>query len=184
MKSSIFSMLLPFEKYRIQTHLSEEEIIHRLDNITQHSGKRPSSFLFGLGTLFGQSSGARYEGKIEPNNFKISRVISYRNSFLPVIQGTVSSFLNQREIAISMSLNLFVKIFMGIWLTLTSLASIFTLYRFFTGTDQDPSSPGIFIPLQMVVFGYLLMLLAFKFESRKSKKELNDLLEAQETSSL
>jgi len=177
MKSNTSSWFLPLENYIIRTKLTEEEIIQRLNEFTKNTGVKSNASLFGLGTLFGQRSGGPYEGTITSNRFKISRIISYRNAFLPVIKGSISSFLNQREITISMGLNLFVKVFMIIWFTISIISTFFMLYSYLN--DSHHFILKKFIPLQMVVFGYVMMILAFKFESRKSKKDLNALFEAE-----
>jgi hypothetical protein len=179
MKSNTSSWFLPVENYIIRTKLTEEQIVQRLNEFTKNTGVKSNASLFGFGTLFGQKSGGPYEGTIKSNEFKISRIISYRNSFLPVIRGSVSSFLNQREITISMGLNLFVKVFMIIWLSLSLFASLLILVEFLNGSVHTNWLPEKFIPLLMVVFGYVMMILAFKFESRKSKKDLNALFEAE-----
>ncbi|MNK00370.1 hypothetical protein D3C87_181540 [compost metagenome] len=176
MKFKISSLFLPVENYTIRTKLSEEEIIGNLKEITHNSGRRSKSSLFGLGTAFVQKSGSRYEGTIESGSFKISRVISYRNSFLPVIKGSVSSFMNQREITISMRLNLFVKLFMSLWLIITCSISAFVLYQVYSG---EKTMDGKLVPFIMAGSGYLGMMLGFKMESMRSKKELNQLFEAE-----
>ena len=54
----------------------------------------------------------RFKGKIEENSFRISRYIDYKNSFLPVIKGDISSNKNNdTEIQLKMSTHIFVKIF-------------------------------------------------------------------------
>ncbi|MDF3028410.1 MAG: hypothetical protein K0S23_2717 [Fluviicola sp.] len=177
MKPNRVSWFLPVENYIIHTKLSEEEIIQRLTELTKNTGSKSNASLFGLGTLFGQKSGGPYEGKIQSKEFKISRIISYRNSFLPVIKGSISSFLNQREITISMGLNLVVKIFTIVWFSIVAISAFFILDKFLH-TNENPFLTNLF-PLQMAVFGYVVMILSFKFESRKSKKDLKKLFEAE-----
>lgn len=173
------SLFLPVEHDLIRTKLSGEEIIGNLKKITHNSGRRSKSSLFGLGTAFVQKSGSRYEGTIEADTFKISRIISYRNSFLPVIKGSVSSLPDQREITISMELNLFVKLFMIVWFLITCSISAFFLYQFFNDADPERSLNGKLVPFIMAGAGYLGMMLGFKLESIRSKKELNQLFEAE-----
>jgi hypothetical protein len=176
MKSNSSYWLLPVENYIIRTTLTEEQIVQRLNEFTKNTGVKSNASLFGLGNLFGQRSGGPYEGTVTSNSFKISRIISYRNAFLPVIKGSVS-FLNQREITISMGLNLFVKIFMIIWFSFSIISTSYMLSSYLN--DSSHFIMKKFIPGQMVVFGYLMMILAFKFESRKSKKDLGTLFEAE-----
>ncbi len=182
MKSIKFSDLLPFEKYTVQTNLSEEEVLMRLRKIT---GNQDRKFQFSLmGINLGKDSNAffDYEGTISNKTFKISRVIRYRNSFLPVIKGDVSSFLNKTEIHISMKMNLVVRIFMIIWLSLAGIPALLILLATFialTKLNFQAIHAPLFIPVAMFLFGYCLMFFAFKSEARKSKKELNILFEAE-----
>lgn len=181
MKFKISSLFLPVEHYIIRTNLSEDEITRNLKAITYNSGRQSKSSWFGLGTAFVQKSGNRYEGVIESGRFKINRIISYRNSFLPVIKGSVTSFMDQQEITIRMGLNLFVKIFMSLWLLITCSISASILYRFFNGMD---TLDGKLVSFIMAGAGYLGMMLGFKLESIRSKKELNRLFEAESVNNL
>lgn len=179
MKFKISSLFLPVENYTVRTKLSEEEIIQNLKEITHNSGRKSTTSWFGLGTAFIQKSGSRYEGTIESGSFKINRVISYRNSFLPVIKGAVSSFMDHREIRISMRLNLFVKLFMSTWLLITCSVSAFILYQVFNQTGPGKTGDVRLVPFIMAGAGYLGMMLGFKLESIRSRKELNQLFEAE-----
>ena len=176
MKFKISSLFLPVENYTIRTKLSEEEIIGNLKAITYNSGRQSKSTWFGLGTAFVQKSGSGYEGVIQSDSFKINRVISYRNSFLPVIKGSVSSFMGEREITISMELNLFVKLFMIFWLVITCSISAFALYQVF---NEGKTMDGKLVSFIMAGSGYMGMMLGFKLESIRSKKELNRLFKAE-----
>lgn len=171
---------LPFEKYTILTELTEEAVFSRLTELTNHSRRSSAATFFGLGPLFGQASGGQYEGTVNPREFKISRVISYRNSFLPVILGTVSSGSGGTEIRLSMRMNLFVMVFMGIWLSIAGLATLGSLSVVTIALLKfKPASLNAFllIPLGMFLFGYLLMLFAFKAEAKISRKDLNRIFE-------
>ncbi len=177
MKSNISSKFLPIENYIIRTKLSEEQIVQRLNEFTKNTGIKSNASLFGLGTLFGQKSGGPYEGTVTSKSFSISRIISYRNAFLPVIKGSVSSFPDRREVTISMGLHLFVKIITIIWFSVTIISSIIMVDAYLN--DSNNFMLKKFIPIQIMVLGYLVMILAFKFESRKSKKDLKTLLETE-----
>jgi hypothetical protein len=55
---------------------------------------------------------------VNGNEFHFSRRISYRNSFLPVISATVEpSHREGARIRVTMRMNLFVMVFMTIWMT-------------------------------------------------------------------
>ena len=153
--------LLPFENYVLATRLSSEDVLKRIaDNIKSHKS---------------------YSGKITGESFTMSRNIAYRNSFLPIIEGYITTEYGQTRVAIKMRLNLFVLIFMSIWLGIVGLVSIgilFTILIGFRQIVQNGFPPMLLIPVGMFVFGSFLTYFAFKTESSKSKKFLAGLLES------
>lgn len=175
-RSDTTSRFLPYEKYTIHTRLSEEEVVKRLQSIIEY--RNP----FTLNIFKTASAYRSYEGKISEKTFKMSRIISYRNSFLPVIKGTVSTYLDKTEVAVSMQLVLFVKIFIIFWLTATGIVALGVSIVILTALFQlnfNKLSFALLIPIGMFFFGYLLTLLAFKGEAKKSREELDTLLEAE-----
>ena len=69
-------------EYIIKTSKSKSEIIQILENNT--SEKR---------SVFYRNYDEFFNGNISEDSFKIQRNISYRNSFLPVIIGTIKEVL-------------------------------------------------------------------------------------------
>ncbi|ACU59576.1 hypothetical protein [Chitinophaga pinensis] len=167
---------LPFENYVLTTRLPVMEVIKRLHNNIEISRGLQLSHL-------NNSSGKPYTGEITSSTFKMSRIINYRNSFLPQITGEITSFLDETQIIIKMQPVTFVLIFMSFWLGTVGLACLGILL---TGLSQLPLlfsegfSPFVLIPFVMFVFGCLLCTLAFKTEAKKSKAFLEQLLEGQE----
>lgn len=70
---------LPYQNFKIRSYLTPEQIYQRLE-----VSVRPNRPFFSFG-----SSDKPYYGKISENNFKIYRIISYRNSFLPSTEGKI-----------------------------------------------------------------------------------------------
>jgi hypothetical protein len=97
---------LPYEHLKIHTALNREVVLRRLDNVSEP--KRYFRF-FGSRTR-------PYEGRREDSHFQISRIIGYRNSFLPMINGDVQSEINGCSIDITMHPHIFVGVFMIVWL--------------------------------------------------------------------
>ncbi len=168
------SQFLPFENYVITTNLSVEEVVERLSFNVEPEKMFTLTFL--------RSSSMPYEGNFDGNSFKISRIISYKNSFLPVILGEFKSFDGKTEIKIKMRMVIFVMIFMSFWL---GMVSLFCVGITIVGISQLKSifqngfSPFFLIPYVMFTFGYLMTYLAFKYESKKSKQFLAELFEAE-----
>lgn len=166
---------LPFDNFKLVTKLSATEVQQRIESITQP--KKGFSFSF---------SGNRnkpYEGKLIDRSFEISRIINYRNSFLPIIKGYISAYLGRTEVTIKMRPVVFVLIFMLLWLGvvgLVCLGTIISAIMKFRQVLEGGFSPLALIPFGMFVFGYALLMIAYKAESKKSKAFLEQLLEAEE----
>lgn len=153
---------LPYEHITYKTNLSEQEVLTRLSGFVE-----PKKF--GLGRNYIKE----YEGSIHNNSFEISRVIQYRNSFLPDINGIIQKNNNGTEIQVIMRLNLFVLIFLIFW------CSISTCVFIMITLTQKKMSVEFFMPLLMLIFVYALTMVCFKIESKKSKEYLRRSFEAE-----
>lgn len=160
---------LPFENITYKTKLSSSEIIKRLNEVTE-----PRK-LFRISDIFRSNNHKPYEGLIEANYFTISRIIRYRNSFLPKISGRIESEFTGTVITVKMRLNTFVLIFMSIWFTGVGLACFAVLAMALNG---DSFSAFALIPFGMLLFGYAISTGGFKHESLKSKYYFAKLFEA------
>lgn len=75
-----------------------------------------------------------------------------------------------------MRLHVAVIIFLCIWGGIVGAVGIAFLSQAFGSTDFDPMT---LIPLGMLVVFYVVVMLAFKYESRQSKADLQILFEAE-----
>ncbi len=171
---------LPYESYTLATRLPVAEVEKRLsDNV------EPRRILRAL--PFSRKNSKPYEGTITNGTFIISRIINYNNAFLPKITGNISSFIGQTHIAIKMALFRYVVFFLCLSICVVIVAGI-GLLSAGNGKSVDAfelrSVPLYLIPFIMVPLFYTIFILVFKFESRKSKKFLADLFEAQEENSI
>ncbi|MEO5775713.1 MAG: hypothetical protein ABIQ27_02340 [Flavobacterium sp.] len=158
--------IIPIENLIYQSTLRSEELSAHLKNV------------IGVG-LKEDNYSTVYIGKVLPKRFEIKRVISYRNSFLPIISGEISDGINGTKVNVNMKLHPFVKTFMIFWLSGTLLASVASTYNFLFSSEPKPDGGKmVFIPLLMLVFGIGLVVIAFKAESQKSIKDLEKLLNA------
>jgi hypothetical protein len=170
---------LPVENYTLSSKLTVEEVRKRIANNIEPK----KNFRF---SLISNSYSKPYEGSITGNSFTISRVINYRNSFLPEITGTISSFIGQTQVKIKMQPVTFVLVFISLWLGLVGFVCFIVLIGItfqYQEIFKDGASPFSLIPFAMFVFGCLLTYFAFKKESKKSKAFLAALLEGEEISS-
>lgn len=160
---------LPFENITYQTKLDSEEILNRIDKIIE-----PKKAFRGL---FGNRNHKPYEGSINGKSFNITRIIGYKNSFLPRIKGSINQKRDGKtEINIKMRLHPFVLIFMFIWCGGVGLGFLVFLT---ISIGKGTFDPAMLMPLAMLLFGYGLTTGGFKYESIKSRKYLTKLFEAE-----
>ncbi|HUC80491.1 MAG TPA: hypothetical protein VMR70_06215 [Flavisolibacter sp.] len=170
-----FKNFVPFDNFTLQTNLSETDVWQRIENITEAKEHSSSSF--------SGNSTKPYVGELSDRTFKIWRVPNQRNSFLPIIKGQVATHLGKTEIAIKMRPAGFVVVFMCLWLGIVGIPCVGIIINTFLEFQQQPEkrfSPFSLIPFGMFAFGYALLTIAYKTESRKSKAFLKQLLEADE----
>ena len=159
---------LPAEDITFQSKLKEAELIQRLkDNI------EPVRIRFGL---FKRRETKPYQGKVLGNSFNISRIINYRNSFLPQISGNIENTFSGSLIRVKMRLHIAVIIFLCIWCGIVGTVGIVFLSQAFGRTNFDPM---MLIPLGMLAVFYVVIMLAFKYESKISIADLQSLFEAE-----
>ncbi len=167
-----FKKFLPIENYTLTTKLSVDEVRVLIENNT---GPKES---FGLFTSNNNSS-RPYEGSITGNSFTISRIINYSNSFLPIITGTISRFIDKTEIKIKMRLQKFVTVFISVFMGALGIAFLVQLVYFVSNWPGK----SYFLLLNIFIsfiFCSLLTYFAFKKESKISKQFLAHLLEGEE----
>ncbi|WP_338762915.1 hypothetical protein WAF17_18570 [Bernardetia sp. ABR2-2B] len=161
--------ILPYDNLTYKTHLSKEEIAKRLNEVTE-----PKKMIRMTG-VFSNKNHKEYEGAVDTNSFKISRIIGYRNSFLPRIEGEIEESKESTLVHIKMRLHTFVLVFMGIWLTIVGLVAIAVLSSLFL--SESNIGFGVFIPCFMFLVGLLMPILAFHYEGNKSKEFFENLFE-------
>ncbi len=158
---------LPFENIIYKSNFSKAELLHSLETHIK-KGEPFSSATSEENYLM------PYIGKISNNGFGITRVISYRNSFLPYIQGTILEDSEGTTVKVTMRPHGFVLGFMAVWLGGVSLGCVVTAYAMFRSSFDCK----LLIPFGMLLLGILLFVGAFKRESNISKTDLKKILNA------
>jgi hypothetical protein len=159
---------LPTENITYKTKLKEDEIVKRLSDIIE------TEKIFRSG-IFSRGSTKSYQGQIHGQTFKIQRIISYRNSFLPRINGVIERDSDGMAIKVKMKLHTFVIVFLSIWCGGVGLGCLAFLSQVFSNSEFIPAT---LISFGMLLFVYLLTMGCFKFESNKSKMDLQTIFEA------
>lgn len=164
---------IPYEKLTISSAYRAEEVLARIAQNTEMEMTFKKRF---LGRIKMRSNNT-YEGTVSDKGFEISRVIFYRNSFLPLIIGDVRDQPFGSEIDLTLRMNWVVIIFAMIWMGFVTLACLAVLvYILFTGEFDRI----LLMPFGMWLFGFVLFLGGFKLESIRSRNHLMELLNAQE----
>jgi hypothetical protein len=155
--------VLPYERLTIETTLAVEEAQRRLAEAVEPRQYVRWPF---------QPRSKPFEGSITGERFEISRVIGYRNSFLPRISGQIRQGSIGASIDVTLALHPVVMIFMIVWLLGVGAAGlVFASVAFSAGSFE---LFGL-IPVGMFVFGVLLCTLGFNFEASKAKSLLKQL---------
>jgi len=148
--------LIPYQRFEIKTKLSQEGSREKLAAIVE-----PRKMRWGF-----SRADKPFEGELDGHTFKISRVIGYRNSFLPVLVGNIRDDLDSSSLQITARPNWFVIFFWPVLLLIFFYATIFM---------ADVTSIGFI--LLFFLFFYGVPTLFFNFELRKAEKLLNEQFE-------
>ncbi|MGD1839763.1 MAG: hypothetical protein ACFB0B_02545 [Thermonemataceae bacterium] len=168
---------LPFENITYKTKLDSEEVLSKLSEVIEPKKT------FRMVGAFGSGNHKPYEGSINGTSFNINRIIGYRNSFLPRINGIIEKDINGiiekdingTKIKVKMRLHVVVIIFIGIWFGGIGIGCLAFLSTMF---NSEGFKPIVLIPFGMLILSYALVTGGFKYESIKSKKYLTQLFEA------
>jgi len=156
---------LPFENITYHTQLSGTEVIKRLsENLEPRD--------FSLVSLLDNRK--TYRGSIEKNSFNIRRKDRRINLFIPTVKGEFWEDSTRTTMKIKIRLNTFVIIFTTAWIVslliqlgIEAVTSLETL-----------RIPFLIIPFLVIIFGYVLTTVMFKYESIGTKRHLAKLFEA------
>ena len=160
--------IYPKDTFEIDSTLSAGEIFSSLDAVVEP----PKWF------RMWSSSGKKYQGEFSYSNFKIWRIISYRNSFIPIIEGQITPAASGSHIAITMRLHRFVAAFMLFWLGGVSVGLVTFSLAAMRGKMKP--LPGLLIPLGMLLFGIVMTSGSFWWEAKKTKPFLVEILKGAE----
>ena len=143
---TLLSWLIPFRTIIVNTSLSPAEVAATLRRST-HEKKGLLDLSYG---------GHAYVGNVSETGFKIRRVISYRNSFLPVIGGSIMPRAYGSSVQVSMRMNWFTIMFMLIWMGGVLVGAMVGTVMFITeGKVAGLGAWGmVAIGLAMFAFGF------------------------------
>lgn len=118
---------------------------------------------------------AEFAGQVYSYHFRVSPGENLkRNSFLPVITGTVTERKEGCVVDVSMQLTVFARIFTAVW---SGFLLVFFLGCFpavFSGEFHDIYI--VLLPIAMVIGGQIMMRCGFHASAKKALKELRELI--------
>lgn len=111
-----------------------------------------------------------FQGTLSETEFKLTRVIWYRNSFLPVVRGELRPGGGGGTIVrLTMRLQVSTAAFMVVWIGFVAVAVPWQrLY------GPQGVNPNALTPIGMLLFGLLLTIVGFYPEARKAERLIRD----------
>ena len=161
--------LFPYRQLVFESPLSKEEIIRRL--ILEVASRR-------WGWQWSERRTEKFEGAVSAEGFRISRIIRYRNSFLPVIHGHFCPLARGVRVEVTMRLHIAVLIFSIVWLSFVGLGAA-TVASQLLSTGK--AEAWMLIPCGMLLFFYLMVMIGFGVEADKASKLLSGIFAAGES---
>lgn len=158
--------LVPYKRLVFEYPLSKEVIIRRL---TPEVAKPRS----GLQWL--EKRTEKFQGTVSEEGCQISRIIHYRNSFLPVIHGRFSPLAQGVRIEITMKLHAVVLAFIIIWLGFVGRMAVLAAPQMLTTGRVEGWGAILWA---MLIFFYLMVTIGFWIETNKASKLLSRIFEA------
>ncbi len=157
----------PYERLTFETGLTVSEVVAALSEYVEPKRFWRNPF---------SSDHKSYQGTVSADGFRMLRISQHyqRNSFLPVVKGRLHPMARGTHIAVTMSLHPFVAAFSVLWLSLIGIGSLAGV----TAWLDAPRDVLRLAPVAMFIFGYLLCTLSFKWETRKERQFLAELLNA------
>lgn len=152
-------ILWPYHSFDIETTLSLDECVASLSSEVE-----PQKWL-----RF-STTHKIFQGVISHTGFTVTRIIHYRNSFLPVASGTFRSSPRGTTVTIRMRMHPWVTAFMCVWFGGVG----FALVALMSG-HQGKHFQGL-IPLGMLMFGLALVNGGFWFEVKRTQPILERML--------
>jgi hypothetical protein len=144
---------VPFENLALRSNLPPEETAKRLKKIVGRNKE--------------------YSGDVLTDSFFLRRNITNKNSFLPMVSGTIAPDGHGSLIRVRMKLHPFISVFCVVWCTI----ALWTGLSWLPGLMQGNWQKGA--PWLMLLFMYIMCTTAFSGESRRVKTDLRRELEAE-----
>ncbi len=148
-------MKKPYKKAEYYSDLDYEAFINELEKITSRTKK--------------YSEGKLFIGSIDKSQFRIERIIKYRNSMLPTIRGDIEPTNDKILLTLTFQLDPFVK-----WLLGFSFCVYVIVLMLFVLSDM--SLRELLSNIALVIVCYIIVMLGFSPEVKIAEDQLIDRL--------
>lgn len=152
-------ILLPIENFTINTTLTKDEVITKLNEVVEPYKIRSLS-------IFTRSD-MPYAGNVNESSFKIWRVRTFRNSFQPIIKGEVSQTNSSTEIKLMVRPDNYMVLFILIAFIIIPISGMFLI-----GTKEYQ----YYFRIIFILLFYAMIVGEVKYESKKIKEQLTEIL--------
>jgi hypothetical protein len=112
-----------------------------------------------------------FEGRVDEHGFEMSRIIGYRNSFVPILRGRIEPRDGGCAVHVTMDLHLFVKAFGAVWFSGVLLGAIACT----VATIVNGNPLGL-LAWVLPLFGFLLFTVPFGMEADTAEALLRAML--------
>ncbi len=158
--------LFPYWKFIIHSPLSHQQALARLSGITA-----PFQWRFS----YRWDKPEQFMGTVSTNEFRIRRILQYRNSFAPTIYGRFLSTQGDLQIQIIMRLNP-IMLVMCLGMILVAFPLLYTLVYQFSLTH--PFDELLKRAALVMAFLYFMFTGGFSYEAVRSRRLLNNIFDA------
>lgn len=153
-----------FLENSFESEKTPEEVSNLLNSVTALS--KPGFYI---------SGDSEFIGKVGVSEFKIVRNIAYRNSFIPIIKGSIEGSGDGAKIHIYMRMNPVVSVFFAIGQSILALVLLFGIIVIMSGGWTD----GMLITcvtLLMLILIQVMIRACFFIPAKKDMRRLRELL--------
>ncbi len=160
--------LIPRKRVVLKTSLSAEELNTRIRSIT--SAQKLFTF------QYPKDGRHIFCGEVGAEEFRIHRIIHYRNSFLPILIGRIHEIEDGTELELLFRLHRFVLVFMIVWFTGTIPAFFVATAAIIVTLIAESFEPMLLVGLVLAPFGLALVNIPFWIEARIAEDKLRESL--------
>ena len=146
---------------QIDSKKTPEEIYMILQSVTDSR----KFFLF---------SDAEFRGRVDPLNFRITRLLWGNNSFEAVLTGNLTEKEGGTAIEVTLQMDTDTYIFLIIWNVINFFIVLFTILAVFTGNLEEKMF--IMVPIAFTIGGQVLPRCCLYGSAKKALKRLKELL--------